>query len=91
MALYYKRLSEADREAISRGIAAGLSYALIARSIGRARSTICREVSRNHGKRRYRAMAAGCKAAKLMGSRRGGKRKLWANARLRRYAVAALC
>ncbi len=68
--LQYKRLSEADREAISRGLAAGMSYAMsyasIARSIGRARSTVCREVARNHGKRRYRAMAAS-------GERRGGR------------------
>jgi hypothetical protein len=31
--LQYKRLSEADRDAISRGVAAGLSYASIATSI----------------------------------------------------------
>jgi IS30 family transposase len=42
LALKYKRLSEADREAISLGLAAGMSYASIARSIGRVSSTVTR-------------------------------------------------
>jgi IS30 family transposase len=86
----YNRLSEADREAISRGLAAGLSSAAIARSIGRVTSTVSREVARNWGRRLYRAGPAAPKAYKQMGSRRGGKRKLWANGRLRRYVEVRL-
>jgi IS30 family transposase len=86
----YKRLNEADREAISRGLAAGMCCAAIARSIGRVTSTVSREVSRNYGRRLYRAVPAARKAHKLMGSRRGGKRKLWANGRLRRYVETRL-
>jgi IS30 family transposase len=86
----YKRLNEADREAISRGLAAGLSSAAIGRSIGRPTSTVTREIARNYGRRLYRAGPAGRKAHKLMGYRRGGKRKLWANGRLRRYVETRL-
>jgi len=48
------RLSLTEREEISRGLAAGLSLRAIARSLGRAASTISREVDRG-GRRRYRA------------------------------------
>jgi IS30 family transposase len=52
------RLSLADREEISRGLAAGESYRAIARGLGRATSTISREVRANHGRHRYRAWRA---------------------------------
>ena len=39
----------AEREEISRGIAAGRSIRRIARSLGRSPSTICREIERNGG------------------------------------------
>ena len=90
MSATYTRLSEADREAISRGLAAGLSSAAIALSIGRVTSTVSREVARNYGRLLYRAAPAARKAHKQMGYRRGGKRKLWANGRLRRYVEARL-
>jgi transposase, IS30 family len=52
------RLSFAERERISRGIAAGESGRAIARALGRAPSTICREIERCGGSReRYRALA----------------------------------
>ena len=86
----YTRLSEADREAISRGLATGLSSAAIALSIGRVTSTVSREVARNYGRRLCRAAPAARKAHKQMGHRRGGKWKLWANGRLRRYVEARL-
>jgi IS30 family transposase len=86
----YSRLSEEDREAISRGLAAGLSYAAIARSIGRMTSSVMREVKRNYGKNLYRAWPAERKAHKCMGRRRGGKRKLLAYAGLRQYVEAGL-
>ena len=47
-----------EREEISRGIAAGVSLRSVARDLGRAPSTISRELLRNGGPRRYRAMAA---------------------------------
>jgi transposase, IS30 family len=86
----YKRLNEADREAISRGLAAGLSSSAIVRSTGRTSSTVSREISCNYGRRPYRAVPAGRKAHKLMGHRRGSKRKLYANGRLRRYVERRL-
>jgi IS30 family transposase len=52
------RLALADREEISRGLAAGLSLRAIAAGLGRAPSTICREVNANSGRRRYRAARA---------------------------------
>ena len=52
------RLSMAEREEISRGLAAGLSLRAIAAGLGRSASTISREVAGNGGRRRYRAAAA---------------------------------
>jgi IS30 family transposase len=47
-----------DREEIRAGLGAGDSFAVIARRIGRCPSTVSREVNRNGGRRRYRAVAA---------------------------------
>ena len=47
-----------DREEISRGLALGYSYVRIARALGRAVSTISREVGRNGGRTLYRASEA---------------------------------
>jgi IS30 family transposase len=52
------RLSLAEREGISRGLAAGESLRVIAGRLGRAPSTISREVQANGGRRRYRAVVA---------------------------------
>jgi IS30 family transposase len=52
------RLSLAEREEISRGLAAGLSVREIAAGVGRAPSTISREVLGNGGRSGYRAAAA---------------------------------
>src|SRR6476469_1890109 len=48
-------LSLAEREEISRGVAAGASLRSIANRLGRAASTVSRELRRNGGLRRYRA------------------------------------
>src|SRR3954447_2901259 len=53
-----RMLSMDEREEISRGVAAGVSLRSIAGSLGRAASTISRELQRNGGQRRYRAAAA---------------------------------
>ena len=52
------RLSVEEREEISRGLAAGQSLRAIAAGLGRSPSTICREVTGNGGRRRYRATVA---------------------------------
>jgi IS30 family transposase len=51
-------LTEPERERISRDLAAGASVRAIARALGRAPSTISREIARNGGRRRYRALVA---------------------------------
>jgi IS30 family transposase len=48
----------AEREEISRGVAAGNSSRAIARRLGRAPSTVSRELARNGGRSRYRAQRA---------------------------------
>lgn len=50
-----RRLTTADRQRISAGLAQGLDYAGIARRLGRPTSTVSREVARNGGPGRYRA------------------------------------
>jgi len=51
-------LTIAEREEISRGVVAGHSIRSIAMSLGRAPSTVSREISRNGDRRRYRANQA---------------------------------
>jgi IS30 family transposase len=53
-----RSLSLSEREEISRGLVAGLSIRSIAASIGRAPSTVSREIRRNQGPRAYRASHA---------------------------------
>jgi len=71
------RLSLAEREEISRGLIAGDSLRVIGARVGRAPSTVSREVALNGGRRRYRAHLADAaawhralrpKPAKLAGS-----------------------
>jgi IS30 family transposase len=57
-----RALSLDEREEISRGVAAGVSLRSIAGSLGRAASTVSRELRRNGGQRRYRAAAADSQA-----------------------------
>jgi transposase, IS30 family len=52
------RLSIAEREEISLGLGGEESYRAIGRRLGRAPSTISREVNGNGGRRRYRAVRA---------------------------------
>jgi len=51
-------LSLGDREEISRGVAARDSYRAIGRRLGRPASTISREIARNRGITKYRAVDA---------------------------------
>ncbi len=51
-------LTLAEREEISRGVVTGQSLRSVAASLGRAPSTVSREINRNGGRRRYRATKA---------------------------------
>jgi transposase, IS30 family len=53
-----------EREEISRGVAAGHSCRVIARRLGRAPSTVSRELARNGGRHRYRAQRADAAATR---------------------------
>jgi len=76
------RLSIAEREEISRGLRGGESLRRIATGIGRAPSTVSREVLRSGGRRRYRAHLAEELAYRQ--ARRPRPAKLARNHRLRR-------
>ena len=77
-----------EREEISRGLARGASMRLIARRLGRAPSTISREVARNRGGRRYRAIDADDRAWRR--ARRPKQCLLATNPELRAYVAARL-
>ena len=82
------RLAMVEREEISRGLRGGESYRAIARRLGRAPSTISREVHANGGRRRYRAWRA-----ELGRDRRAARprtAKLARNPELRRTVEALL-
>jgi IS30 family transposase len=81
-------LSLAEREEISRGLAAGDSMRSIAVRVGRSASTVSREVARNHGRRSYRAGSADQVAVSR--GRRPKPAKLAACPRLRDQVVAWL-
>ena len=83
-----RHLSLAEREEISRGLAAGLSFPVIAEGLDRAPSTICREVNTNGGWRRYRALVADAAARKR--ARRPKEAKLARYRRLRAKVEAKL-
>lgn len=51
-------LSFVEREEISRGLAEGLSLRHIASILGRSASTVSREINRNGGRKKYRAIRA---------------------------------
>jgi transposase, IS30 family len=82
------RLSLREREEVSRGLAAGESMRRIATRLGRAPSTICREVAANGGRRAYRALIADRQARRR--ARRPKRSKLATSRRLRRVVEAKL-
>src|SRR5438270_2541180 len=83
-----RRLSLVDREEISRGVAAGESCRHIAEGLGRAPSTISREINRNGGRAVYRACEG--EASARQRARRPRAAKLARCARLRRVVEAKL-
>jgi len=86
----YKRLSDHEREEISRGLAAGEALTEIAGKLGRHPATISREISRNSGMSGYRAFSAGQRAKAASSSRRGEMRRLMQDGRLLSYVLAGL-
>jgi IS30 family transposase len=82
------RLSLAEREEIRAGIAAGDSFRAIARRIGRAPSTVSREVGSVGGRRSYRATRADNRAC--LAALRPKPTKLALNPRLRREVTQLL-
>jgi IS30 family transposase len=82
------RLSLTEREEISRGLAGGQSLRTIAARLGRAPSTISREIAGNGGRKRYRACAADRAALRRM--RRPKAAKLVTCARLRKVVESKL-
>ncbi|MEV6324252.1 IS30 family transposase [Nocardia sp. NPDC051787] len=81
-------LTVEDREVISRGLSAGLSFRAIAETLDRAPSTVSREVARNGGRDAYRAVAAQERAED---QRQRPKPSLLAqNDRLRRLVIELL-
>ncbi|WP_374115807.1 IS30 family transposase [Kineococcus sp. TRM81007] len=82
------KLSLAEREEISRGLAAKESLRAIARRLGRAPSTISREVAANGGRRHYRALRADERA--WARASRAKRCKLAGNERLAQLVAAKL-
>ncbi len=74
------RLCLEERERISRGLAGGRSFVEIGRQLGRPTSTVSREVGRNGGAHRYRAVSAHRAARRR--ARRPKIRKLVTNHKL---------
>lgn len=83
-----RTLTLAEREEISRALGAGRTMGQIALQLGRPKSTISREISRNGGSHRYRAHEADANAWER--ARRPKACALSGNARLRRLVAAKL-
>jgi len=81
-------LSRGEREEISRGLAADRTAAAIARQLGRATSTITREVRRHGGRQQYRSDRADRRA--WARARRPKPCRLATEPRLRRLVAARL-
>lgn len=83
-----RELTAGEREELSRGLALGESCRAMAQKMGRAPSSVSREVRRNGGRERYRAAEAD--AAAIRRRRRPKPTKLALSARLRAEVEARL-
>jgi IS30 family transposase len=83
-----RALSLAEREEISRGVVGGRSLRAIARALGRAPSTISREIRRHGGEAQYRAVRADAEAWQW--AQRPKRCRLARDRRLRRVVAAKL-
>ena len=86
----YNRITNNEREQISRSLAVGKSIPEISRELGRHRVTIFREINRNRGKSGYRAFSASRRAQESAGSRRRGKTRLGKDKQLFTYVLQRL-
>jgi len=87
----YHRLSEGEREEISRMLAQGCSFGEVARFLGRSVSTISKEVSAGGCNRYvYRATTAHRRAKRKARKRKLWKRKILLQPRIRGYVHAKL-
>lgn len=81
-------LSLDEREAISRGLSAGVSMRAVAKELGRSPSTISREIARNGGAKSYRAHRA--EGAFIRHSKRPKQLLLAENDKLRETVIRML-
>lgn len=86
----YGRITEAEREEVSLGLALGEYQCDIARRLNRNPGSISREISRSGGRASYRAHSAEKGSIRRASTRRGGKRKLFMGERLREYVHAGI-
>ena len=86
----YNRLSDHEREEISRGLAQNEDQTDIALRLCRNPTTISREIKRNGGRAQYRAFLAKQRARRTATSRRRGKSRLNQEDALRAYVVSGL-
>ena len=86
----YKRLTNDEREEISRFLASGKPLTEIARLLSRDTGTISREIKRNGRKTGYRAFSASKRAEAAASSRQKGKSKIAKDKRMREYVLEML-
>ena len=86
----YVRLTDSEREEISRGLAAGEDYTCIAKRLGRSTSTISRDVRSNGDRAAYRAQSAIRCAWRNASSRHLGQFRLDKDPELRKYVIGRL-
>ncbi len=86
----YTRLTDQERESISRGLAQHKPLRQIAKELSRSPSTITREIRRNRGKTSYRAFSASRRAKAAASSRKRGKRKIEKQESLLSYVIEKL-
>jgi len=86
----YTRLTDQERESISRGLAQHKSIRQLAKELNRSPSTISREIRRNKGKSGYRAFSASRRAKAAASSRKRGKRKIEKQEGLMSYVMEKL-
>jgi IS30 family transposase len=83
----YSRIDRDEREEILAGLASGLTESAIAAGLGRPTSAVSREVAANGGRPPCRPSAAERRSSRAASSRRAGRTRLAADARLRRAVV----
>ena len=86
----YKRLSPTEREELALQLALGLSLRLIAKSLGRAPSSLSREIKRTSGHKLNYRMLEAQKQADIYAHTPRRRRKLESNIQLRAFVLKCL-